>query len=232
MCWNSTVSLNTFLFSFCSLLLIIYNNLYTKYKIQEINSVGVYIFFLSFILMQLIEYFIWINLNNKLLNNLLTTIAYLLLCIQPMCSLLIINNKSIRNNLLIGYSFVLVIFFIALLFIQKSIKSYKDKDNHLVWYSNIEYPFFIINDVCYAFFLIIGLIIERKWTIIIIGFLSFVIVICKYLKNMKNIKNLSIIEKLNNFHNSSGSVWCWAVNLIMLYYLSYLLIYLPFIQNN
>ena len=149
-----------------------------------------------------------------------------------MCSLLIINNKSIRNNLLIGYSFVLVIFFIALLFIQKSIKSYKDKENHLVWYSNIEYPFFIINDVCYAFFLSIGLIIERKWAIFIIGFLSFFIVMCKYLKNMKNIKNLSIIEKLNNFHNSSGSVWCWAVNLIMLYYLSYLLIYLPFIQNN
>ena len=38
MCWNEHVSLNTFLFSSFVLLLIIYNNYYTKYKIKELHS--------------------------------------------------------------------------------------------------------------------------------------------------------------------------------------------------
>jgi hypothetical protein len=231
MCWNSTVSLNTFLFSFCSLLLIIYNNKYTKYKIKEINSFGVYIFFLSFIIVQLIEYFIWKNLNNQSLNKILTRLVYIIVFCQPICSLMIINNKSLRNKLLFIYLFLVFIIFIFFLFIKESIKSYKDNNNHLVWDANIEYPLYIFNDICYSFFLTIGLFIEQKWAILIIGFLSYSIVISKHLKNMKNIKNLTIIQKLNNFHNSVDSVWCWSVNLIILYYLSYLLIYLPFIQK-
>lgn len=38
MCWNEHVSLNTFLFSSFVLALIVYNNSYTKYKIQELNN--------------------------------------------------------------------------------------------------------------------------------------------------------------------------------------------------
>ena len=58
MCWNEHVSLNTFLFSSFVLLLIIYNNLFTKYKIQELNNTFVYLFIASFVVMQLIEFFI------------------------------------------------------------------------------------------------------------------------------------------------------------------------------
>ena len=53
MCWNESVSLNTFLFSSFVLLLIIYNNYYTKYKIPELNNVWIYLFLASFISMQL-----------------------------------------------------------------------------------------------------------------------------------------------------------------------------------
>ena len=38
MCWNKDVSLNTFLFSGFVLLLIYYNNTYTKYKVAEFDS--------------------------------------------------------------------------------------------------------------------------------------------------------------------------------------------------
>ncbi len=65
MCWNQHVSLNTFLFSSFILILIIYNNKYTQYKIKELNNVWIYVFFFSFISMQLIEFFIWRNINNK-----------------------------------------------------------------------------------------------------------------------------------------------------------------------
>ena len=69
MCWNEHVSLNTFLFSSFILLLIIYNNAYTKYKIEELNNINIYIFLASIIFIQLIEFFIWRNMNNKYYNN-------------------------------------------------------------------------------------------------------------------------------------------------------------------
>ena len=54
MCWNSQVSLNTFLFSTFVLLLVMYNNYYTQYKIKGMENIWVYVFFMSFITMQLI----------------------------------------------------------------------------------------------------------------------------------------------------------------------------------
>jgi hypothetical protein len=39
MCWNKEISLNTFLFSSFVLILIIYNNAYTQYKIKELNNI-------------------------------------------------------------------------------------------------------------------------------------------------------------------------------------------------
>jgi len=94
MCWNESVSLNTFMFSSFILLLIIYNNLFTQYKIQELNNIWVYLFLASFIFMQLIEFFIWRNINNKFYNKLFSIIATLLLIIQPIMSIMILTNKK------------------------------------------------------------------------------------------------------------------------------------------
>ena len=216
MCWNSSVSLNTFLFSISSLLLIIYNNTFTQYKIQEINSFWVYIFFLSFILMQLIEYFIWNHLNNKSFNKILTILAFILLGIQPMCSLMIINNKNVRNMLLFIYVFLLLI---CTLLINDKLFFYTivDKERHLYWnfYKNYNIIYFILF-LIYFFFLLIGLFIEKKYAILIIGTLSFIFVYLKY---------------LNSGEQSFKSVWCWSVNLIMLYYIIYLIIYLPLVKK-
>ena len=82
MCWNQEVSLNTFLFSMFVLLLIIYNNKYTQYKIKELDNIWMYLFLASFIFMQLIEFFIWRNINNKFYNHLFSTMAVILLIIQ------------------------------------------------------------------------------------------------------------------------------------------------------
>ena len=100
MCWNQHVSLNTFLFSTFVLILIIYNNKYTQYKIKELNNTWMYIFLFSFILMQLIEFFIWRNLNNKY-NQIWSNIAVLLLLFQPIASVMILSNIEIRNVLLL-----------------------------------------------------------------------------------------------------------------------------------
>jgi hypothetical protein len=82
MCWNAEVSLNTFLFSGFVLLLIMYNNNYTQYKIQfieGIDNIWAYIFLFSWILMQLFEFFIWKNINNPGLNTIFSILASILL---------------------------------------------------------------------------------------------------------------------------------------------------------
>ena len=56
MCWNETVSLNTFLFSFFAINFAYFNNVINGYE---------YLFYYSFISMQLLEYFAWKHLNNK-----------------------------------------------------------------------------------------------------------------------------------------------------------------------
>jgi hypothetical protein len=112
MCWNENVSLNTFLFSSFVLLLIFYNNTYTQYKIKHFNSAWDYFFFISFISMQLIEFFIWRNINNTFYNHIFSTMAALLIFIQPVISLMLLPDISLRNNLLVTYSVFFIPYFI------------------------------------------------------------------------------------------------------------------------
>ena len=87
MCWNQYVSLNTFIFGIFGLLFILYNNLYSPYKLKEFKTIGTYFFFMSFILMQGIEYVLWKNIKNKKTNHLYSFYAALLVFIQPIASL-------------------------------------------------------------------------------------------------------------------------------------------------
>ena len=102
MCWNQNVSLNTFIFSMFVLLLIAYNNTYTQYKTPIFNNKFVYFFFISFITMQLIEFFLWRNIDNKKINNLLSMIGALLLLIQPIASLLMLKDDSLKYKLILS----------------------------------------------------------------------------------------------------------------------------------
>jgi hypothetical protein len=210
MCWNKDVSLNTFLFSIFTLLLIIYNNTYTKYKIHEINNIFAYIFLLSFILMQLIEYFLWQNLNDKFYNKLLSFFAASLIFIQPIASSLIIKNISERNLILSIYLFFGIPFALIKILNTKFSSSVSQK-GHLVWdwidRNNNLYIFYLF----YFFFLFYPLIREKLFFSFFIAFIMLIISIYSYYKD-----------------RTADSMWCWLVNTIMLYFLIKLLFFLPF----
>lgn len=211
MCWNAEVSLNTFLFSGFVLLLIIYNNTYTQYKIKDLNNKWTYVFFLSFILMQLIEFFIWRNVNNPYYNSIFTMLATILLFFQPIASMMILTNNKIRNSLLVIYLTIAVPFMIYR-FLTKKIYSEVTTLNHLHWnmvfYDNsYEHAFFFI----WLFFFLFPLFYQGYFYGFLFGLLTFIIITYKYYKD-----------------KSVGSMWCWTVNTVMLYYAAYLLLYLPF----
>ena len=213
MCWNESVSLNTFLFSSFVLALIIYNNSFTKYKIQELNNNWTYLFITSVIFMQLIEFFIWRNINNKYYNNIFSISAVFLLIIQPICSIMILTNANIKlRNVLLIFYLLLVIPYSIYQFSTKHISSTISKNGHLTWkYFDTS----IITWTIWLFFLLISFVYEKKWFGIIFGLLILIITILNY-------KN----------DNSVGSMWCWVINSIMIYYVCYLLLFLPFLEKK
>jgi len=211
MCWNEHVSLNTFLFSSFVLLLIIYNNLFTKYKIQELNNTFVYLFIASVIFMQLIEFFIWKNINNKFYNNMFSIMATLLLLLQPIASIMILSNIQLRNMLLILY-LSLAIPYSIYNFSTKNIRCVISDSGHLRW------KFFDTNPIIWfvwLFFFVFSFIYEKRWFGIIFSMVALVITFINYKGD-----------------HTMWSMWCWSVNSIMIYYSFYLLIYLPFLEKS
>ena len=215
MCWNKDISLNTFLFSSFVLCLIIYNNAYTRYKIDELNNVYVYIFFISFILMQLIEYFIWINIKNPLYNSIFTALATLLLIFQPIASTMIISDYTVKKRLLQSY-----LLFIVLLLIYrfdiKFLNSSVSNLNHLRWNTtfSVKYASDIIGFIIWLFFFLFPLFYSGNTFALMFGLLTLILSTYNYYKD-----------------DTIGSMWCWIVNTVMIYYALYLLLYLPFVKR-
>ena len=213
MCWNKEISLNTFIFSSFVLGLIIYNNAYTQYKIVDINNVWVYLFFISFILMQLIEIFIWRNVNNPIYNKLFTIMATLLLLVQPIATNMLITNKSLQRSMLFIY-LIGMIPFATYRFMTKNINSTVSKMGHLQWnhvLNNNKWDRIIL--IIWLLFFLFPLFYERQIFGFLFGLLTLLVIIYNYYKD-----------------DTIGSMWCWVVNSLMLYYAGYLLFYLPFFK--
>jgi hypothetical protein len=191
--------------------LIIYNNNYTQYKIDEVNNIFAYIFLLSFILMQLIEYFLWQNLNDKFYNKILSFFAACLIFIQPVASIFVIKNIKERNLLLSIYLLFALPYSLYGLMNTRFITSVA-KNGHLKWdwinqhNTHIGYLF-------YLFFLFYPLIREK---IYFSSLLAFVLLLISFYTFYKD--------------GTADSMWCWSVNAIMLYFSVKLLIYLPFFK--
>ena len=207
MCWNEAISLNTFIFSFTSLMLIAYNNEYTKYKIPEFKNRWTYIFFLSFIFMQLIEFFIWKNIKNANYNKLFTTLAILLVTFQPFATIMIIDDKKMKLSLLLLY-FIIIVPRTIYLLSTRDIKSTISDKKHLIWTGYRDINIFILLWLVLFLFPLFyeGFNVRFSFAILTLLFITY-----NYLKD-----------------GSLGSMWCWIVNICMIYYLVYLLLYLPY----
>lgn len=214
MCWNKDISLNTFLFSSFVLILIIYNNTYTKYKIKDLDNIWVYVFFVSFILMQLIEYFIWTNVNNPVYNRIFTTMATILLLVQPIASNMLISNKVVQQTTLILY-LILMIPFAGYRLMTKKINSTVSKLGHLEWNMLLDNhkKIDVMIEICWFIFFLFPLFYEGYKFGFLFGLLTLMIIMFNYYKD-----------------NTVGSMWCWIVNSIMLFFAGYLLLYLPFFK--
>jgi hypothetical protein len=163
--------------------------------------------------MQFFEFILWRNLDDKLINKIASTFGFVLLSIQPIASLLLLNNIALRNKLLLTYSIPAFIFVIYNIF-STNIHTVISPSGHLAWkwtfYKNGLLQWFIIP--FYLFFLFFSLLYNKYYKSLFILFLYFTF-IYYFGKD-----------------GSSGSIWCLSVNLIILYFILQILIVMPFYE--
>jgi len=218
MCWNQYVSINTFVFGIFTLILIFFNNLYSPYKLHEFKRFGTYFFFMSFISIQAIEYVLWKNLKNDKINHQYSFYAAVLLFIQPVASLFMIDNLFLRFIMIILY--LLFMSYnngkLKLDINKKNYYSSISKSGHLKWewlgnWLNMnDYKGYI-----WLFFLFFSLILNKDYFFTVCAL--FLLIISKYYYDKDK---------------TPGSLWCWSVNIIVLWYLIKLLIWLPYKEHG
>lgn len=225
MCWNKYVSLNTFIFSFIGICFLFYTSNYTPYKVDlfildKPSKYWNYIGLFSIFSMQLIEYFIWISIEtkNKFMNKIWSIIGIVAIFMQPFSFIMAtdITQTYLRNIVIVCY----IIFWLlygAFKTINGSINVSTSvaKNGHLSWD-------WAKND-------------SKMVLFIYLLFYSFY-----YFANKNQNKNILILPLLiiiasfydYNKYGTFGSYWCWLGNSFVLYYLFYVLFYLPFNENK
>lgn len=186
MCWNQTVSLNTFLFSLFAILFAYFNNVIKFYE---------FIYLFSFISMQLVEYFTWKHLDNKKINTILSQIALLLIFIQ--IPLFIKSRYALKDNVKLSLiKLYILLSIIVILSFNINFSMSKATNGHLAW-NWLNFPTIII--IIWLSF-ILGLIFyEKRYLEFIIYFIIIFGIYYTYYKT-----------------NTWGSLWCWIANILAL----------------
>jgi hypothetical protein len=189
MCWNASVSLNTYIFGLFASSFAYYNGV--------TNILG-FIFYQSFIIMQLIEYFIW---SKTFSNRLLSQIALFVILCQPIFNIIKIETQSeLIPYLLVAYLvFIIILYTIIIPVNTIQFSSVPSKNGHLSW-KWLNWNIYIIA-IWYAF-LSLRWIIDKMYLTLI--FVTIILII-------------SII--LYKETNTWGSMWCWIANLISFYFI-------------
>jgi hypothetical protein len=213
MCWNENISLNTFIFGTTTMLFIWYNNTYTQYKTSDFVDARVYLLFLSFTSMQLLEYFLWKSIHNKdrVMNKVFSILGWILIRIcQPSVALLLIPQKYslMKYTLAIMYFLALIM---TLLYVPIVFKTTIHEKGHLYWnwivLGNYEQLIFVLYSI--IFFTL---------------FLTYPFI--------TTFGTLFLLYSYFVYDGNFGTMWCWLSNSILMYYLFKLLFVMPFLEYN
>ena len=196
MCWNASVSLNTYIFGLFASSFVYFN---------DVTNLHGFIFYQSFIIIQLIEYFIW---SKTFSNKLLSQVALFVILCQPVLNIIKIETlPGIIPYLLTAYfAFIIILYTIIIPFDTIKFSSVPSKNGHLSW-NWLNWNIYIIA-IWYAF-LSFRWVIDQMYLPLIFVTITLII---------------SII--LFRYTNTWGSMWCWIANLISFY-----LVILVFYKN-
>lgn len=192
MCWNPEVSLATYLFSVIPLVVLTF-----YYKVISFPLfLGVH----SWISMQLIEFFLWIFIENAALNMFFSAVGLAVILSQPFFFILSMDGFQYMYHVLALYIFTVLVFFS---FHKVEFKTAVAGNGHLLW-KWIDFP---------AYFAFI-------W-VAFLAFRPFYLYFSNPAKN--SIELLALLFILGGFGISYytflesktwGSMWCWMANIL------------------
>lgn len=188
MCWNASVSLNTFVFG-------VFASLFSYFN-DDIKILAV-IFYLSVIIMQLIEYFVW-SKTFSISNRLLSQIALIVIFLQPILNIISIEKKQeFIPYLLVAYILFMLIYACTISVNSIDFSMVQSKNGHLSW-KWVNTNLFIL--IIWFIFLSSRWIIDEMYLILILLTILLIISIILYKDTQ-----------------TWGSLWCWACNFISFY---------------
>jgi hypothetical protein len=191
MCWNAEVSLNTFIFSLFAALFALYNNVVTLPNA---------LFYISFSSMQLIEYFVWKNINNKKANTFLSKIGLALILLQTLLSIFRISDSNHRNFMIYIYlACVVIVLTIIKPFNTIDFSTTKASNGHLAW-NWLKFPLIIL--ALFLFFQAYAHFYNKDY----VTFSAFLVLV-------------SLIYYTYRETGTWGSLWCWIANILGLVYI-------------
>jgi len=217
MCWNEDISLNTFLFVCVSLIFIFVSNTYTKYKTPTFDNPLVYLLLFAVASMQLVEFFLWRNLKNNYMNEILSIIGAYVIILQQIIIMLIIPNSTFRYSMLFLYALFIIAFrtLYTKIFNTYYFHTSVGKNGHLSWnwmnYKGVDNMWLGLG----LLFYIIPLLLLNK------PLLAFFMISTMFL-------SLFFYLKYNTF----GTMWCWGINLFLLYFVIDILLIQPYCEYN
>lgn len=198
MCFNSNLSLSSFIFCIIGIIMLYYrNNTNDRYY-------ALIFLFISFI--QLGEFFAWVGIDNK--NNLINIfgsyIIYISLYMQIIAAYLgiyfIANNVIIEKKKIFKYLIIITVL-ITISFINLLYKKSNDMIitkgyyNHLIWGNNTSDIIFYLFYITYP--LIIFILLKNKFIPFIVGIYFYIGFLLSYMKY--SVRNLS---------HEWRSIWC------------------------
>lgn len=194
MCWNASVSMNTWFLVVLGVVMAYVNGLMTIWGCLFLFTYGS---------IQLVETFLWRNLRNMKWNRIWSIIGLMVIMLEPVASIMMLlgdrGKRKVLHWLLGGY---VVFLCIAAYYVWSGgIRFHTSVANngHLRW-EWLSFPWWMV--IIWTFFLVIPLwIIKYK-----IGFVyclgGFVLSVIMYAK-----------------YETWGSMWCWFGALAAIYYI-------------
>jgi hypothetical protein len=165
--------------------------------------------------MQLIEFFLWRNLQDKSLNRLFTEIATVNITFQPLILMLMIEPPLTRYVMLGLYALFIVGYQWYKTFVNPFHFHTSVYKGHLKWdWADVKG----VEQIAHFYYLalyVAAFLLLRNPLLTLFGLTSMFLTFYLYFKD-----------------GTFGSMWCWLLNLFLLYFVVNLLLIQPFLEYN
>lgn len=186
MCWSAEVSLKTYLFGML---------LATLAKINKSVDNPTWLFLVLFTHIQLVEYFLWKNIDNPERLQFWSKIGAAIIVAQPFFIINMVKDQSLRLKLLAGWTaFVLIPFLIQ----NKKFETKIGENGHLEWNWFPSNSLFFVAWITLWF---LPLFLTKNYKFIGLALAGFIPSLYFFLK-----------------YKTWGSMWCWISVLAWLFY--------------